>query len=316
MNSIFFVLKILFLLIVAVLIVGVLYEQYTRYSAKKSFIDNGSYVDIDGRKLHYHKDGSGKPLVVFESGLDFRGHLVWKKVQGEVAKFATTISYDRAGILRSERGVKDKTCKNMAEDLHTMLEKIKAPKPYILVAHSLGGLVVREYVDKYGDEVAGVIFVDVTNPEQISRMPEYLKSFLEIKKTPSWLTTFASNTGIIRVMFNNLSDKEKDFIEDKEEVNAYFEDTIWGVNDEVYGMEAMLAEVRDINSFSDIPLTVMTATKADKKEHEEVIKIFNMLAKESLALSSDSKYIEVDSTHYIQLKKPEMVIEAIKEMAK
>lgn len=304
-------------LLVAV-VISVLYEMYRKQKARKAYHDSGTYVDVDGTKLHYLKEGKGETTVVFESGLDFRGHLVWKKIQPEIAKFATTLSYDRAGILRSERGGKEKTAKNIAEDLWTLLDQANLPKPYILVGHSLAGLPFRYFVDKYPDDVAGVIFVDASSPELINRLPEKLQKKILPKIPPSWLTTVFFKTGIIRMLINKMLKKADNgiFLSDKAQINYYLENSILGTNNEMAEIVAMCDEVRAISSIGDIPLIIMAATKAEEKikAHAEVVKISNTLSEESLTMSTNSKLIWADCGHYIQLEKPQLLIDAITEM--
>jgi len=305
------------MMLVAVVILGILYEQNKRYSAKKSFTDNGTYVEVNGEKLHYHLEGNGKATVVFESGIDFRGHLIWKKIQPEIAKFATTLSYDRSGILRSSRGDKDKTAKNIAEDLHALLEKVNISKPYILVGHSLAGLPFRYFVDKYPDDISGVVFVDASSPEQIKRLPEKLQKKMLPKSPLPWITKLLLNVGVIRILMNSFlkkTDKEGIFLNNRVEINAYLINSILATNDEVASIESMLDEVKDIKSFGEIPLSIMAATKSDMKKHDEMVKIFNTIAKENLSMSSNSKIIWADCGHYIPLEKPQLVIDTIKEM--
>ena len=40
-------------------------------------------------------------------------------------------------------------------------------EPWVLVGHSIGGLLVRTFADRYADEVAGVVLVDATHPEVV-----------------------------------------------------------------------------------------------------------------------------------------------------
>jgi len=318
MKIIKFILKWLLILVVVLLIAGVIYEQYSHYSAKKNFVDNGTYVEVNGHQMHYVKHGEGTPTVVFESGLDFSGHMSWYKVQEEVSKFTTTISYDRAGILRSEKSTKPRTCENIAEELHTMLEKIKAKKPYLLVVHSLGGLISRCYTKKYEDTLSGVIFVDASHPLQIESAPESVK---KLSKPPSELGMFLSyHIGLIRFSinsrFNKLLEGEKDKKILKSEINAYLTESYRGTRVELEMFEFMTKEAKG-TSLGDIPLVVLSANKKAKNKDEEILfKYHSKLQKEHLNLSTNSKQIFVDSGHYIQLEKPEVLIKAIREMIK
>lgn len=310
------ILKILLVGVLLVFGVTFIYEQYSRYSTKKELGDGGTYADIGGYKLHYVKKGKKEPAVIFEAGLDLRGHHVWNKVQNEVSQFATTVSYDRAGILNSQRGDKEKSCKNMAYDLHMMLEKIQTQKPYILVAHSLGGLVIRAYVKEYPDEVKGVVLVDSTHPEQIEKAPEEFATMMKTPQIPGWLTKFLSIAGVTRIgisyLFNSDSNNSKEL---KNEINANLDSTISSVFDEMKNLEYLMKEVKGI-TFGDIPLTIIGSTKSDNKKFEPFKEYLRSLQENNLELSTHSNIIWAENSgHFIQLEQPELVIEAIKKIS-
>jgi pimeloyl-ACP methyl ester carboxylesterase len=48
----------------------------------------------------------------------------------------------------------------MVADLHALLHKAGVPAPYLLVALSYGGLIVRDYAQMYPREAAGMVLVD------------------------------------------------------------------------------------------------------------------------------------------------------------
>ena len=50
-----------------------------------------------------------------------------------------------------------------AADLHALLSAAKEPGPYVLVAHSWGGLIARFYASTYPDEVAGLVLLDAAS---------------------------------------------------------------------------------------------------------------------------------------------------------
>ncbi|SEO10615.1 hypothetical protein SAMN05192574_105324 [Mucilaginibacter gossypiicola] len=86
------------------MIAGLSYEFFSRQSVHRKYDSGQAFVNLGNYKLHYNVSGNSGPTVVFESGLDFGGSLCWYKVQPEVARFANTFTYDRAGIFLSERG--------------------------------------------------------------------------------------------------------------------------------------------------------------------------------------------------------------------
>jgi len=316
MHIVWLILKWLLILVLVLLIIGMIYEQYSRYSAKKNSVDNGTYVEVNGQKMHYLKKGEGKVTIVFESGLDFAGHLSWGNVQDEISKFATTISYDRAGILRSQKPTKPRTCDNIAEELHTLVQKVEGNKPFILVVHSLGALIARCYTKKYADTLRGVIFVDASHPEQFDKMPKSIKNKMKIPS--NWIISFFSFTGISRFATNKMIDKlyknSNTISHVKSLVNTYLLKSNKAALEEMKMMEQMSSASKGA-SFGDTPFTVLTGKQEGKNKDEKLFfELFSKLQEESLNLSTNSKQIFVDSGHYIQLEKPEVVINAIREM--
>lgn len=307
----------LILLISSIFFLSGCCEQYVSYSEKSKFVDNETYIKVNGHKMHYLKKGKKIPTVVFESGLDFSGYLSWFKVQDKVSKFATTLSYDRAGILRSEKSTLAKTCENTAEDLHTLLEKVDAQKPFILVAHSLGGLYARCFVKKYPNYFDGIILVDASHPLQMEKAPKDIKDKMSPPIPSDWLFQLMLKTGIAKLYTNNLLDtlleknNQKEKI--KQEINLHYEHTMNGVLTEFKIVDQLANDAKGA-TFGSIPLIVLSASKYNDEEEKKIVDYMYMLQKDSLNLSINSKLIKVDSTHLIPLEKPEVVIDAIKEM--
>jgi len=53
---------------------------------------------------------------------------------------------------------------NITAELHDVLAKIGAPKPYILVGHSIAGFYTLSYAHRYPQEVSAVVGIDPTVP--------------------------------------------------------------------------------------------------------------------------------------------------------
>jgi pimeloyl-ACP methyl ester carboxylesterase len=116
----------------------------------------GKLVDVGGYRVHLYCTGSGSPAVVIVgAGYSFD----WGLVQPEVAKFTQVCSYDHSGIGWSDDGPKD-SCSLRVSEVHTALKNAGIKGPYVLVGHSLGGLVARVYAGRFPEEVAGMVFVD------------------------------------------------------------------------------------------------------------------------------------------------------------
>ena len=125
----------------------------------------GRMVDVGGFKLHLHCTGHGTPTVVLEAG---NGTMSadWAWVQPEIAKTTRVCAYDRAGVAWSEPSPQPRDALHIAQELHTLLAEGGVRGPVVLVGHSFGGLYVREYAALFPAEVAGLVLVDATHPDQ------------------------------------------------------------------------------------------------------------------------------------------------------
>ena len=120
--------------------------------------DNGYFVYLHGKKQFVIVEGEGEPTVVFLTGKG-RTQTDFKKVYTKIKNTAQIFSYDRAGLGQSEAFKNDRTVDTMAFELHELLVKEKIKPPYILVGHSLGGYIMRCFVNMYPSTVAGMVFV-------------------------------------------------------------------------------------------------------------------------------------------------------------
>ena len=307
-------------IIISLLLIGFLYEQYARYKAKAYKIE-GDFIDVGGHKLHYLKKGNGKATIVFESGADFGGHIVWRNIQNKLSKNFSTLSYDKAGVLHSQRGEKPKTCASMAEDLHILLEKLDLPKPYILVGHSLAGLTLRSFVDKYPQNIAGVVLLDPSHPDVLDNYPpKTRKKYTTIP--PKWLLTILLNVGVVRLTFLKLIDKfapnalaseKENFKEAVDQIHKGFE----AYREEFTNWEKLSNETKGIE-FTNLPIVVLGAIKPtfDTPEDHDGVRVMNEFHLKTVERSLKGKYIAVDCPHTIQFEKPDLVVEVVEELAK
>jgi pimeloyl-ACP methyl ester carboxylesterase len=119
----------------------------------------GKLVDLGGHRLHVNCTGKGAPTVVVENGLgDFS--FDWVLVQTSVSKFARICTYDRAGYAWSDPGPKPRTFAQINLELRDALSKLGERGPFVLVGHSYGGPVLRNYALTYPADVAGMVLVD------------------------------------------------------------------------------------------------------------------------------------------------------------
>ena len=125
--------------------------------ALQRFPPPGRMVDVAvGRRLHILCKGPAQgPTVVIETGA-FASSLYYWRAQDEVARLAHVCTYDRAGLGWSDPAPAPRSLADRVADLHALLRNARVKGPYILLGHSMGGLLVRAYAKTYPREVAGV----------------------------------------------------------------------------------------------------------------------------------------------------------------
>ncbi len=297
-------------LVAIFLVAGFLYENVSEARDRRFNSMPGKLVDVDGRKMHIDCAGDAGPSVVLDSGLG-DSYISWRKVQPEIAKFARVCSYDRAGLGYSEPSSQPRTSKVIAEELHGLLRAAGIAPPYILVGHSMGGYDVRLYASLYPKEVAGMVLVDASHPDQENRFPIELKGMEGSWQREAEFLTYAMPFGIPRML---------GFCDDganQRAAECNYHSAHEGLA-ELKAFPESASQTAATGSLGDVPLIVLSHDP-DKPSAElppDIAKPTNeaweKMQEELAHLSSrGTQSIAKGSAHYIQSDRPDVVIEAV-----
>lgn len=137
------------------------------------------FVNINGQKFRINEFGTGKITVIFESGMSDSLE-VWGSIPDSVSLFAHVFTYDRADIGKSDTSRIERTLPNMVNELRSILKNQNINPPYVLVGHSLGGLITRYFSGNYPDEVKGLLLLDPAPESYWNSMSKSdLKKYIE-----------------------------------------------------------------------------------------------------------------------------------------
>ena len=302
----------------------------------------GKLVDIGGYSLHLNASGRAKPTVVLISGAgDFS--FDWTLVQPEVSRFTSCVSYDRSGLAWSDLGPTPRTMRQDAFELHLLLQKARIKGPYILVGHSLGGLIARTHAALYPNDVAGIVLVDSTTEDTTLSYQGKIVRVRDAAKTRPipMMQTLASSppkpptkSDLEQFEFNKQLFGEPKIGPPFDRLPASSQALrLWALRnpklsaqtDDFWAEELQaMHESRAKNPYQlgDIPLVVLIGGKSGEVPQgatdEQWMQLFEEKVKqkrELANLSKNSKVVIADkSGHHIQLDQPELVVGAIRQV--
>ncbi len=185
------------------LLAGYVYEQVQEARDRKRYPAPGQLVEVGGgRRMHLLCQGNAAgPTVVIEQGAASPS-LVWWPVQRAIAQFARVCTYDRAGFQWSDPVDVERSLDDRVADLHAVLKRAAVPAPYVLVGHSLGGLLIRRFVRAYPDLVAGLVLVD--SPDELVVFRDSIRTFYAQGVRMQQIVRAAAGIGLLRLLGRHL----------------------------------------------------------------------------------------------------------------
>ena len=297
----------------------------------------GEMVDVGGYKLHINCVGpeNDLPTVVFEAGGGVSSPTnYW--IQEGVSKTTKICLYDRAGLGWSEESGLPRDSKTVNEALHTLLDKAGIKRPFVFAGHSIAGLYMRDYVERYPDEVLGLAFLDPSHPDQNRRFgltDAQREEQMSTVHTTIFVVKLLMKTGVMEVYNPTLGGDAALYPENIRKQVDYLSkrpETLDRILLEVADFEKAGEQAAQNKSLGDRPVIVISATKPmdpallpEGVSAEKYQSAFVELHDEITALSTKGKHIKIDTATHMSLitnkenaeKAVEYIIEVVKESA-
>jgi pimeloyl-ACP methyl ester carboxylesterase len=282
----------------------------------RKYRPRGSLVSVGDRQLHIDCRGSGAPAVVFESGFG-DSSLDWALVQPVIGRRTRVCSYDRAGYGWSDPA-QQHDFGRLRGDFEAMLRAGGVTSPFVLVAHSFGGMVALDYASRPPDMVAGLVLVDAADKTMYEsafrRFPQYatninrLATVVQLGGILTWfgLTRLADQPAAPDTMASEVRGEYR--------ARGFRPSSYRAFADDSRALRRYVAAAEN-DPLRAIPCYVLTHadpgkmwTGLPKAEAEDMWQA----SQRRLAHTFDASHdIVPGTTHFIQVRKPAAVIRAI-----
>jgi pimeloyl-ACP methyl ester carboxylesterase len=136
------------------------------------------------KQISYCLYSGPKPVIVLESGLGNDMNSWPKDFILKLNRSATILIYNRMGYegsfyFSTDKNRKTILAKQTAKNLHDLLHKLNINRPLVLVGHSLGGLYMHAFARSYPKQVASVVLIDASSPDENKNTPFKTQSVLQ-----------------------------------------------------------------------------------------------------------------------------------------
>ncbi|ULQ55931.1 alpha/beta hydrolase [Flavihumibacter rivuli] len=243
-------------------------------------------VTVEGSKVEIARKKGQSPTIVLIGG--FGSELsTWNAINERIDKSSGVFTYNRPGIGKSENVAGTRDALTIALELDKVLQASGQKPPYVLVAHSMGGIYARMYYHLFPNKVKGLCLVDATHERQL----DSLLSMVPETERQNIITYLEQQQEEL------LSKMPQGAL--KEELRSNF--------------RTNYEQIKAKPPISNIPVYVITSIKPTNEEPAETKKIIAALHEEwARAAGNKGKFVTtVNSGHYIQVEEPDLAAAGI-----
>lgn len=233
-------------------------------------------------RLSYMISGRGPSILLFSgAGVSLAG---WRPLFPMVTRLGTVFGWNRFGMQGSDMPQARQDGTLVLDSLRELLAHTRVQPPYLLVGHSLGGLYANLFARRYPQEIAGVLFLEATHPDdrQVLRKHE---------------------NQLVRALGKVLSLPMRLF---QRNVHA-----------ELESVDRLVREIATAGPFPPVPLRVVTggltprvamlspAVVGARRAHQQELARLSPMGEQVIAHKSG---------HFPQLSEPELVLKVLEEL--
>jgi pimeloyl-ACP methyl ester carboxylesterase len=271
----------------------------------------GQQVPVNGRAVYVEQSGQGQDWVVFEAGGGC-SRTFWDPVLPPLAGKARLVTYDRAGRALSGRSTGPVSVDDMAADLVAMTEAV-VPGGFVLVAHSMGGLVARRAAEHLGSRLRGLLLADT--------LPETSPVYDTWDQTTRWVDRMLAATQALtrfrplaRLFTGNI---RRLYSADTYQAMLVEDFTSAGISQTRKEIQAVAAAIPKFRAqppqLPKCPTTVLSVARAAKGRERQHASIREHQRSYAATLP-DGRYEVFDSAHLIQAEQPQLLAARIKQL--
>jgi pimeloyl-ACP methyl ester carboxylesterase len=233
--------------------------------------------------LEYVVSGAGRAGIVLlnGAGMTLEG---WRGLYPEIEEIGVVFAWNRFGVRGSDAPRLAQTGAVVIASLRELLSYAGLQPPYVLVAHSLGGLYANLFARLYPQEVAAVLFLEATHPKDHEVLKAHetqlTRALTKVSSLPQWL--FKAN-----------------------------------LHSEIESVGQIVEEVGAAGPFPDIPVAVVTGGANPPKwlMSPNALQARRAHQQELARLSARGEQVIAEhSGHFPQLSEPVLVLDVLRRL--
>ncbi len=212
----------------------------------------------------------------------------WQKLYSTLSPTTTVFAYNRSGIGLSENITGPRDAQTIATEMKAVLDANGIKAPYVLVAHSMGGIYARMFYHLNPGKVKGIVLVDATHENQLDSL---LSMIPQPDRDMALAGMIAANDSALNMMPAGSL---------KEEFRANF--------------ATNYQQIKQYPAITNIPLYVITSTKVTNDNPPFIVDVHKALHGQwALNAGLNGRFVTTNnSDHYIQIEEPGLVAAGIR----